>query len=94
MNADRITFPEGFNRLQGKFQGKYHHQRKLLGRNGVGGEGIDNCKILNRRKTYKEKQDFLKTFWGEAGDLVKCKEQAASTKRPRMLCNFEGLWNI
>ena len=38
-------------------------------------------------------QDFLKTFWGEAGDLAKCKEQTTSEKRPRMLCNFQVLWN-
>ena len=57
----------------------------------VGGEGIDNCKILNRRKIYKEKWDFLKTFWGEAGDLVKCKESTASKKRPRMLRTTEHL---
>lgn len=63
--------------------------KETSGRNGVGGEGIDNCKILNKRKTYKEKWDFLKTFWGEAGD--KYKKQTASKKRPRMLHTTEQL---
>lgn len=67
--------------------------KEISGRNGVGGEGFNNCRILNRRKPSKEKQDFLKTFWGEAGDLAKCKEQTTSEKRPRMLCNFQVLWN-
>lgn len=47
----------------------------------------------SRRRGLQQLQDFLKTFWGEAGDLAKCEEQTTSKKRPRMLCNFKELWN-
>lgn len=30
VNADRTTFPKGFKKLKYKFQGRFHHQTKLL----------------------------------------------------------------
>lgn len=43
--------------------------KESAGKNGVGGEGTNNCKIL-RKEDIQGKVDFLEMFWGEGGGLV------------------------
>lgn len=50
MNAGRITFLKGFIRLKWKFQGKYYHQKELLG-----GTDYQQLQDLEEEEDHKEK---------------------------------------
>lgn len=62
-NTDRITFPqEEFTRLKWKFQGKYHHQRTLLG-GTAWVERASSARFWARGRQARESQ----IFWRHLG---------------------------